>query len=226
MVNLAAIFLLSFARRIKQGGVIINEHTLTKAQTRFHVKVLSRWFDFTSLTDLPHLWTQPAQRPFCLLTFDDGKRSNFTEVAPELERLGVPAVFYVSTGPVTTGCCHWFDKRDQLVKAIGHCPAGIDLQSLKQLPFDTLMNRLEKACAEHKFAAQDESDDLRPMSWEEVRSLNRRGFTIGAHGVTHAILTRETRERAFDEIEESLSKVTAETGMPCRTFAFPNGNYN
>src|SRR5207302_44111 len=54
----------------------------------------------------------------------------------------------------------------------------------------------------------------------------RRGFTIGAHGLTHAILTRETKERAFAEIEESLAKVSSELGAPCKTFAFPNGNYS
>ena len=64
------------------------------------------------------------------------------------------------------------------------------------------------------------------MSWDEARSLNRRGFTLGAHGLTHAILTHETKERAFAEIEDSLAKVTLEMGAQCDTFAFPNGNYN
>jgi len=50
--------------------------------------------------------------------------------------------------------------------------------------------------------------------------LSRRGFDIGAHGLTHAILTRETKERAFAEIEESLATVSSELGARCRTFAF------
>src|SRR5438445_12812909 len=105
MVNLAATFLLALARRLKQGGVIINEHTLTKAQTCFHLQVLGRWFEFIRLEDLPNRLVGPArrarQKPFCLMTFDDGKRSNFSETAPELERLRVPAVFYVATEPLT-----------------------------------------------------------------------------------------------------------------------------
>ena len=226
MVNLAATFLLALARRISAGGVIINEHTLTKAQTRFHVQVLSRWFEFIKLEDLPRRLANRGTKPFCLLTFDDGKRSNFSETAPELERLRVPAVLYVTAGPLTNGSCFWFDRREQLVKALGHCPAGLDLDSLKQLPFDLLMERLERACAECKLRPSDDSDDVRPMSWDEARSLSRRGFTIGAHGLTHAILTRETRERAFAEIEESMARVTLETGAPCATFAFPNGNYD
>ncbi len=206
--------------------MIINEHALSRAQTSFHVKVLRRWFDFIALADLPNRLAQPASRPFCLLTFDDGKRCNFSETAPELERLGVPAVFYVTTMPLTTGSCLWFDVRNQLVKAVGHCPAGLDLESLKQLPFERLMERLERACADCQFKPGEGADDARPMSWDEARSLKQRGFTIGAHGVTHAILTHEPRKRALAEIEESLARVTAELGVPCTTFAFPNGNYD
>src|SRR5712672_4458716 len=113
MFNLAATSMFTFATWIKRGGVIINEHVLSRCQTCLHVEVLSRCFDFIKLTDLPHRLVQPGKRPFCLLTFDDGKRSNFTEVAPELERLRVPAVFYVATEALTTGTAFWFDRREQ-----------------------------------------------------------------------------------------------------------------
>lgn len=226
MPNLAAIFLLAVARRFRHGGVIINEHTLTKAQTVFHVQVLRRWFDFIKLEDLPGRLIRRTRRPFCLLTFDDGKRSNFSETAPELERLKVPAVFYVTTEPLTNGSCFWFDQREQLVKALGYCPAGLELATLKQLPFEALTRRLEQAGAGCKLKPADGADDLIPMSWDEARHLHQRGFTIGAHGSTHAILTHEPKARAFAEIEESLARVSVEIGARCNTFAFPNGNYN
>ena len=226
MANLAATILLALARRIGASGVIINEHTLTRAQTCLHVQVLRRWFEFIRLEDLPHRLLNRGSKPFCLFTLDDGKRSNFTVTAPELERLRVPAAFYLTSGLVTSGSGFWFDRHEQLVSALGHCPAGLELDTLKRLPFDLLTDRLERACAEHNLRANGDSDDRRPMSWDEARDLCRRGFTIGAHGVTHAILTLETRERAFTEIEESLARVTSETGVPCTTFAFPNGNYD
>ena len=246
MPNIAASLLLALAsRRIKGGGVIVNEHTLNAAQTRLHVEVLARWFDFIRLEQLATRLDEPKERPFCLLTFDDGKRSNFTQTAPELERLGVPAVFYVTTQAVTTGSYLWFDVREQLVRALGFCPPGIDLATLKRLPLTLLLARLERAwrdylpqkrliagCPEpgsNEPPASDEADgqdDLRLMSWDEVASLARRGFTIGAHGLSHAILTREPREQAFAEIEQSVAAVTSRIGAPCATFAWPNGNYN
>lgn len=225
MFQLATSLMLALVRHAKRGGVIINEHTLTANQTRRHVEVLGRWFDFICLDELPRRLEKPGQRPFCLLTFDDGKRSNATESAPELERLGVPAVFYVTTEFLTSGRPLWFDGQKALVRALGHCPAGLELETLKQLPFAALRERLDRACAQFGFQPEMESDDVRPMSWEDARRMSRRGFDIGAHGVTHAILTRETKERAFAEIEKSLVQVSSELGRPCKTFAFPNGNY-
>jgi peptidoglycan/xylan/chitin deacetylase (PgdA/CDA1 family) len=226
MLHIATSIFLALARKLKQGGVVINGHTLAqRSQTQLQLEVLGRWFDFISLEELHRRLTHRARRPFCLLTFDDGKRDNFTEIAPELESRGVPAVFYVTTGPLSTGTCFWFDRHKQLIKHLGHCPAGLEIQTLKKLPFDQLMERLDRACAPHGFTPDNKAADARPMSWDEVRDLARRGFTIGAHGQTHAILTNETPERAFAEIEGSLAEVSSELGAPCTTFAFPNGNY-
>lgn len=223
--TIASVFL-SLACKLKRGGVVINGHTiLLRSQVRLQLDTLERWFDFISLEELPRRLTQPARRPFCLLTFDDGKRNNFTEIAPELEARRVPAVFYVTTGNLSTGKCLWFDRHKQLVKHLGHCPAGLELQTLKKLPFDELTERLDRACAHHNFTPDSEAPDARPMSWDEARDLARRGFTIGAHGETHTILTNETKARALAEIENSLAKVSSELGAPCTTFAFPNGNY-
>src|SRR6266542_1896036 len=99
MLSIGGIFLLAARQNRKpiKAGVIINEHTLTALQTHRHVNVLGRWFDFIHHDQLLDRIQRPRARPFCLLTFDDGKQSGYTETAPELERLGVPAVFYVTT---------------------------------------------------------------------------------------------------------------------------------
>ena len=226
MLHVATSILMAFIRQSGRAGVIVNEHTLTAVQTRRHVEALGQWFDFIPLDELPRRLARPGKRPFCLMTFDDGKRSNATEAAPELVRLGVPAVFYVTTGFLTSGTLLWFDRQKALVRALGYCPAGLELETLKQLPFAVLNQRLDRACVRFGVMPETESADDRPMSWEDARSLSRRGFSLGAHGLTHAILTREPREHACAEIEQSLAHLSAELGAACKTFAFPNGNYN
>ena len=226
MLNLPSIVSRLRQMRSPSGcGIIVNEHTLTAAQTRKHVDILGRWFDFIHHDDLLDRIEQPRRRPFCLLTFDDGKRSVYSTTAPELERLGVPAVFYVTTQFLADGQPLWFDHYEALLASLGSAPFGLEHETVKQLPIDLIHERLARGCARHGVSADTRDDDVRAMSWDEARSLAQRGFTIGAHGSAHAVMTRETAAGALAGIERSIADVTAEIGRPCQTFAFPNGNY-
>ncbi len=215
---------MTLAVRCRRGGVIVNEHVLTREQTRRHVEALGRWFDFIALDELPARLAAPRARPFCLLTFDDGKRSNVTESAPELERAGVPAVFYVVTGFLTDGRPLWFDRYRALVERLGSAPPGLEAYLVKHLPYATLIERLDRACARSGIEPDIASEAVAAMTWDDARSLRRRGFEIGAHGVTHAILTLEPAAAALASIRDSMTRVAAEVGG-CSSFAFPNGNY-
>jgi len=213
------------ASRARRGGVIVNEHSLTAQETRQHIDLLSKWFEFIHHDDLPSRLESPARRPFCLLTFDDGKRSNATVTAPELVRLGVPAVFYVTTGFVGSDQPLWFDRYAALKRMRGSLAPELEINTLKRLPLELLEERLDRASHESGIEVDMTSDDVRPMSWEEIQNLVRLDFVVGAHGVRHTVLTCERRAVALDEIASSIRQVTANTGTVCRTFAFPNGNY-
>lgn len=216
---------MAMAARFKAGGLIINEHPLRREQIRVHVDALGRWFDFIHPDDLPARLNRRGKRPFCLMTFDDGHRCNATEIAPELERLGVPACFFVVTSFIGGAVPLWFDLYSRLLDKIGTPPPGLNPRTVKQLPLDLLLERVDRACRRHGVSANLDDDYVGAMTWDHVRDLRKRGFGIGAHGVTHAIMTRETREDAFENIAQSIARVGAETGAPCASFAFPNGNY-
>ena len=225
MLNAIGTISLAFVRQFKAGGVIVNEHTLDREQTRRHVEVLGRWFDFIHLNDLPERLSRPTKKPFCLLTFDDGKRSNATAVAPELERLGVPAVFFVVSSSLDSQTPLWFDRYRALQKQLCTLPPYLRLHVLKQLPYAVLLERIERACSQYGVEADLNNDDVGLMTWDQARSLHQRGFSVGAHGLVHAILTRETKAAALENIEKSIARISEEIGSPCTTFAFPNGNY-
>ena len=225
MLNTAASILFRCCRHFKSCGVIINEHTLTVEGTRRHVETLARHFEFVHPDEVARRLEKPSKRPFCLLTFDDGKKTNATLVAPELQRLGVPAIFFVTTGFVGTAKPLWFDRYDAVLKTLGNVPRGLERETLKRLPFNMLEERLDRFCAEHGVAVAADSEALKPMSWDETRQLHKSGFAIGSHGVRHAILTRECVDMARAEIRESMARIALEIGSPCRSFAFPNGNH-
>jgi peptidoglycan/xylan/chitin deacetylase (PgdA/CDA1 family) len=224
-LNRAGWLALELVRLFKTGGVIVNEHVLSLEQTRRHVEVLGRWFDFIHLGDLQNRIHARGKKLFCLLTFDDGKRSNATVVAPELKRLGVPAAFFVVTSSLGSHTPFWFDRYWALRAKLGTLPQGLALQVLKQLPYRVLTARIAQACAQYGVEADVGNDDICPMSWDEARRLHRHGFSVGAHGHTHAILTRETKADAFLNIATSVRMVSEQIGAPCPGFAFPNGNY-
>lgn len=225
MLNVVGTLSLAMACRFKKAGIIVNEHVLNREQTRRHVELFGRCFDFIHLNDLPDRLHRRSKKPFCLLTFDDGKRSNATVVASELERLGVPAAFYVVSSALDDQAPLWFDRYRALRKELGTAPNGLTLQALKQLPYAVLTEKIERACREYGIDADVRDDDVSLMTWDHARDLHWRGFSIGAHGHTHAILTRETKAAAFESIEKSTARVSEEIGEPCRSFAFPNGNY-
>jgi peptidoglycan/xylan/chitin deacetylase (PgdA/CDA1 family) len=225
MLNAIGTISLALVNHFKAGGVIVNEHILDRKQTRRHVEVFGRWFDFIQLNELPERLNHRRKRPFCLLTFDDGKRSNATAVAPELEKLGVPAAFFVVSSSLDCRKPLWFDRYKALRKKLGTIPPDLELHILKQLPYAVLVQRVEHACSKYGLDADWNDDDVGLMTWEQARALHQRGFSIGAHGFTHAVLTRETRPAALENIEKSIARVRKEIGAPCSSFAFPNGNY-
>ena len=58
----------------------------------------------------------------------------------------------------------------------------------------------------------------------EIREMVSSGLIeIGAHTMSHAILSRLTDKERRSEISGSIAKVSDMSGAPCRLFAYPNG---
>jgi peptidoglycan/xylan/chitin deacetylase (PgdA/CDA1 family) len=183
-----------------------------------------------------------APRNTLALTFDDGYRDNLSHAAPILAQHRLPATIFLATGYIGTPDVPWFDRvalafklsrrsdvtlpgcQPLQLKTEGDRLAGLELAMgwLKTLPDDERRRAVERLVV-----------DLRPrgpgrpkrvmLSWEEVDALRGLGFSIGAHTVTHPILSRVTPERAREEIQGSKDAIERTLGAPVRAFAYPNG---
>ena len=61
------------------------------------------------------------------------------------------------------------------------------------------------------------------LTWDEAQALLGLGFSIGAHTVTHPVLSRLEPREAWAEIEGSKVAIERNLGIRVRSFAYPNG---
>jgi peptidoglycan-N-acetylglucosamine deacetylase len=70
-------------------------------------------------------------------------------------------------------------------------------------------------------------EDGKPVLKDEsLRSLLTQGFEIGAHTMTHKILTGLTRDELWREVRGSKLELEDRLGTEMRMFCYPRGRYN
>ncbi len=205
-------------------GILMNNHTQDARQIRTQVEAIAPFFEFIGYDELaPRLHSSPGTKPFCLMTFDDGAAINATETAPELLRLGVPAVFYIVTSAMGGKRAYWFARLAALRKATN--PEELPgLAAFKAMPWRSRDRELDRLCNAYGVDADVSDPTARGMLWEDAARLQKEGFEIGSHTTDHAILTVESDAEAKRQVVESAAAMGQHGLGPCRTFAFPNGN--
>ncbi|HJU22251.1 MAG TPA: polysaccharide deacetylase family protein [Casimicrobiaceae bacterium] len=175
------------------------------------------------------------------ITFDDGYADNAEIALPILRRHGVSATFFVTTGFLDGGRM-W---NDTIIEGVRRARADtLDLTRWKLGEREIATPALRRAAIEavidaHKYlpAAQRDArvaelaaaicdsplpDDLMMRS-DQVRALHDAGMGIGAHTVTHPILTRLDAANARREIAEGRAALEHIIDAPVTLFAYPNG---
>jgi peptidoglycan/xylan/chitin deacetylase (PgdA/CDA1 family) len=173
------------------------------------------------------------------LTFDDGLRNNRTVVYPILERLRLPATFFVCPGNISSGQWIWtYDTLERLQQlplverlsiaaAISAPNAGAEefLGFLKLLPCSTrlvVQTQIRTRTIHYRSSpAQRERFDV--MNWDEVASLDPALITIGSHTMSHPNLTTLTREELAFEVQESRRVLEERLGREINYFSYPDG---
>ncbi len=68
--------------------------------------------------------------------------------------------------------------------------------------------------------------ELVPHSWEELRALAASGWEVGSHTCSHARLTSLDDEALERELHESRERCSEQMDLPCRTIAYPYGDWD
>ena len=110
-------------------GIVLNYHIMRADSLRAHLDVLTDLFEIVPLDELMLRCREdgpPRGRVPAALTFDDGKRSHLTEVAPVLQERGLHASFFVTSDHCDRGTIHWFDLLDRIQGEFDEFMAGGD----------------------------------------------------------------------------------------------------
>lgn len=182
--------------------------------------------------------TLPARA--AAITFDDGYADNATNALPILKRHGMRATFFVATSFLDGGRM-W---NDTLIEALRVCQAdSLDLseEGFGCLKLGSIADRqvaIKSMLGRVKYLDPDKRNEVvawvqrranvvlpddMMMTSSQVIELRDAGMQIGAHTLTHPILTSLSDDEALAEIK--ASKVALETLLcePVSLFAYPNG---
>jgi peptidoglycan/xylan/chitin deacetylase (PgdA/CDA1 family) len=182
------------------------------------------------------------REPAVALTFDDAYEDNFAAGRMLMERFGIPATFFVTTGFIETGAIPPWDRigyalRQSRASTLEIAAVGDQGPwSLAVPSYDAAMSTLMalyrglavelqdafiEACERAAGIAADVPSPF--MTWSQIASLREMGHTIGAHTHTHPVLASLSIEQQHLEMARSKSIIEARLKAPVRVFAYPYG---
>ena len=202
---------------------------------------VSNWFNVLPLEDaVVRLQGNNLPARAAAITFDDGYADNLIHAAPILKRYGLPATVFVATGFLDGGRM-WNDciiesirntaARELDATSLGLGVLGMGTTEQKRLVLEKLLTKIKFLSPQDRSDAVDLvnehcaaqlPDDLM-MTTEQVRALRQAGISVGAHTVSHPILTGISDDQARKEIADNRERLESILGERVNLFAYPNG---
>ncbi|MFL3005280.1 MAG: polysaccharide deacetylase family protein [Candidatus Neomarinimicrobiota bacterium] len=182
------------------------------------------------------------------ITFDDGFENNYSIAKPILEKLSIPATFYISTNLVDKNLMTWTDQLEFCIDIVGAKKFDLPWSkhhleiSSKQTKIDFL-NRIRKNIKKDpsKFNPKDfvryafnhsemeliSSNDGpldKKMNWDQVISLhNHELFSIGGHSHNHVSLGLLKSREMKKEIKKSIKFLKDKANIETQHYSYPEG---
>jgi peptidoglycan/xylan/chitin deacetylase (PgdA/CDA1 family) len=172
------------------------------------------------------------------VTFDDGYADNYEMAMPILNRIGIPASFYVTVACVQKQRLPWPARVRHAVFATRK-PDWVDPDGCRWPLRDSTTRRagFERACEycsrksgaeQDEFVAGLEShleaalvQGASMMTWDQVRALGKQGHIIGSHTMTHPNMAHIGDDALNREFTESKQILERELGSGVVHFSYP-----
>jgi peptidoglycan/xylan/chitin deacetylase (PgdA/CDA1 family) len=158
-------------------------------------------------------------------TMDDGYREQGSIAGPIFAEYDCPVTLFLTTGFIDRKLWLWWDKVEYIFTNSRLTISQREfLERCKNVSDDERMKLIAQFTQQANITFPDVAPArYQPLSWDEIRSLERTGMTFAPHSVSHPILARETAARSSAEIEGSWKRLKDELSSPVPVFGYPNG---
>lgn len=188
-----------------------------------------------------------GQRPFAVVTFDDGYKGNFDNVLPIMHRLNLPFVVYIATKAIHEESIYWYDeiigllnKEDDLHISLGDLEIVIKKTYSNSKKWSLMQNVLSKLKSMPAFERDVEvkkvldinnaysvCSGIKMLSSGDLGEMSKSQLvTIGNHTHGHELLDQISSLEIYNTISKANSLIEEWTGVKPEHFAYPNGNYS
>jgi peptidoglycan/xylan/chitin deacetylase (PgdA/CDA1 family) len=203
--------------------------------------VRARGFEIISLDTALQRMAAPAERPFVVLTFDDGYRDNVEYALPVLERHAAPFTMFVTSGFADRTARLWWIELEDAIRRLDRISVdGLDLstantaekdrasailyQTLRGGPEKRLLEICALLCEQAAIEPTKIPADL-CLDWAGIQKLSHHPLaTIGVHTLTHPMLAKHPENVVRNELAESRARIERAIGAPARYLAYPVGD--
>lgn len=213
----------------------------TEDQFKAHLEFFLKHFQPISVHDVPAILKGEKRfsKPALFLSFDDGFREMFSMVEPILTRYGVPATFFVNPNfvdnadmlfrcklSVIENTMLGFNEPAIIEKAIEDV-LGTRMEMKEIQPFIRKLSHKDYEMIEAIARAlgidfQDYLNRNRPyLTRQELLALSKKGYTIGAHSLSHPLFSDINLQSQIEEVQKSVGWIQQNIPNQPRVFAFP-----
>jgi peptidoglycan/xylan/chitin deacetylase (PgdA/CDA1 family) len=214
--------------------------TLFEQQMSF----LARHYKVVGMAELLDHLQNGSPEPVLAITFDDGYQDNYANALPILERYGLPATIFLSTGAIDSREPLWFEQLALALKKTDRAYLDIEVDIPRRFPLRTQQERLKANDAifallralpnvdrtryldellRQSGVVDDPERRNRMLTWEQIRLMTTRGITFGGHTVSHPFISKLPADQVTWEVSECKRRIEDQLQRPADYFAYPNG---
>ena len=245
---------LSWSRRREPMGRILYYHRVNDDNDPFFPAISTRLFEqemryvarhykVVSLAELVDRLEGWSSESVVAITFDDGYRDNYLNAFPVLQRYGLPATIFLTTGCLDSGDPLWFERLALAVNNAARPHIDLEIDIPRRFWMRTPAERLasngkifkllqglddsQRRCRLDEILrvldVPEEGARNKMLRWDEVRLMKTHGMDFGGHTVTHPFLAKMGHDQAAWEVAECKRRIEEELRAGVDYFAYPNG---